>query len=180
MPARLTRSALVLALAGGAAGCAYATPTTHIPPAIPALDPCTLDVTDVTVVDRAHGGDPEVAADVRHDTALILLRAAKRRGGESGPSRVSVRVELVETRSIMDSVAVDGMAIFALVPAPLGTVTGRERLEVDLTVYVGGRTFVGHGSANKLGSIYAPALKRALAVALDEAFADASRKAAAG
>ena len=158
-------------------GCAYATPKTNIPAAMPAIDPYTFDVTDVTVVDQSHGGDPEVAADVRHETALILLRAAKRRGGESGPTRVTVNVQLIEKADISDSLARDGMAIFGFWAVPFGMVNGRERLTVDVTVYTGGRAFVGHGSANRIGSIYAPALRRSLAVALDEALADASRNA---
>jgi hypothetical protein len=47
-------------------------------------------------------------------------------------------------------------------------------LSVDITITRDGRTFVGHGSADKRGSIYAPARKRALAVALDQALASAS------
>jgi hypothetical protein len=174
---RFLRSLFVVALA--TTGCAYATPTTHIPAAMPAIDPYSFDVTGVTVVDHSHGGDPEVAADVRHETAIILLRAAKRRGGESGPTRVTVNVELIEKSDIRDALAHDGIAIFGFWPVPFGMVTGRERLKVDVTVFTNGRSFVGHGSANRIGSIYAPALRRSLAVALDEALADAARSAAA-
>jgi hypothetical protein len=87
---------------------------------------------------------------------------------------VRVRVVLEERRGIDDAIYEDGIAVIAYLPALFGAYTGRERLSVDITLETGGSSFRGSGSAEKLGSLYAPARRRALAVALDNALADAS------
>jgi hypothetical protein len=59
------------------------------------------------------------------------------------------------------------------VPAPFGLVLERERLAVELRMDVGGKTLVGRGAANELGSLYSSARRKALAVALRRALAAA-------
>lgn len=57
---------------------------------------------------------------------------------------------------------------------PLGFTIEEQSASVDVSLDVGGRNDVGHGSARKRGSIYASARRRALAAALDAALADAA------
>ena len=120
--------------------------------------------------------DTHTPADLWQDTVQILGKAARARPAASGRARVRVRIDLERRSSIYDAMRKDGIAFVALLGAPLGLVIDNEKLSVDLTVESAGRTFTGHGAAEKLGSLYAPARRRALAVALDRALADASTK----
>ncbi|CAN5913625.1 hypothetical protein BH11MYX4_BH11MYX4_62170 [soil metagenome] len=158
-------------------GCAYRTPAAHLPAALPAVAPGALDVSDVTVVDANGPIDDATVAGVREEAAAILVKAAKERVGPAagGGAVVHAHVTLEERRNFVESaLRQDGIAAFGLWPVPLGMVIGQQRLTVDVEVERNGRTFRGHGSAEKMGSIYAPARRRALAVALDRALADAT------
>ncbi|MCA9643462.1 MAG: hypothetical protein KC492_22340 [Myxococcales bacterium] len=63
-----------------------------------------------------------------------------------------------------------------LVAAPAGAMIEASDLTVDVDLEAGGQTFHGHGEANKNGSLYVDARRRALAVALDRALKDAASK----
>jgi hypothetical protein len=67
-------------------------------------------------------------------------------------------------------------SVACVFPALMGTVGGYTTLAVDVTVETDTGTYIGHGRATKWGGLYAPAFKRALAVALDEALATASAR----
>jgi hypothetical protein len=129
---------------------------------MPAIAPRALDDAEVTVIDGAHHADQEVAAEV------------KARGAAGGSARVHVHVELGDRRDIFDAMREDGIAVIYLMFTPLGLVFERQKLSVNVVVETGGRTFEGRASAEKLGSIYARARRRALADAIDKALADAS------
>jgi len=166
-----------LVFLGAATGCAYQTPSAHIPAAMPAIAPSSLDVTEVTVVDATHGIDDETAVGVRRDTTAILVKAAQERGALAAPGHTLVRahVTLEERRNFAeDALRQDGIAIFGLWPLAFGMVNAQQKLSVDLDVETNGRVFHGHGTAEKAGSFYSPARRRALAVALDRALADAA------
>jgi hypothetical protein len=142
------------------AGCAYRTPPVHAPDALP------IEVAEVTA------SDPAAAEELRHDTESILARATKGRAGE--PARVRVHVMLEDEYNWVDAaMRKDGMALFGAWPVLFGMTTARQDVSVDVTVEMRGCTLWGHGSARREGGIYAPARRRALAVALDRALADA-------
>ncbi|MBI5537498.1 MAG: hypothetical protein HY898_32545 [Deltaproteobacteria bacterium] len=162
-------------IVAAAAGCAYRTPTVHVPAPMPALSPAALDVSVTTVNADQKQIEPAVADEVHRQASAILLKAARARGAEGAPARVRVQVRLEDSYGISDSMRQDGCAVFAYAFAPLGQVTDREKLSVEVAVETGGRTYTGRGRADKMGGIYASARRRALAAALDEALADASR-----
>jgi hypothetical protein len=158
-------------------GCAYQTPAAHIPASLPAVAPCSLDVTDVTVKDAKGPIDDETIAGVRRDTAAILMKAAKERGALAapGPTVIHATVTLEERENFVENaLSQDGIAIFGLWPVAFGMINGQQKLSVDVDVETNGHLFHGHGTAEKRGSIYAHARRRALAVALDRALADAA------
>ena len=167
---------LLLALA--AAGCAFRTPTPHVPAAIAgdAPPPANLKVAAVDVVARSGKIDVETAAAVRAQTAKILADAARKSATGDGLAEVRVTVSLGEHVDYADhSMKQDGIAVFGwLLMLPAGVKFERQELAVDVVIARDGRTFTGHGEADKEGSIYARARKRALAVALDRALADAA------
>ncbi|MDI1475617.1 hypothetical protein [Polyangium sp. y55x31] len=173
---RIAPPPLLLALALGTVGCAYRVPPTHVPPPL-AFSAADLDVDEIMIVDHDPTSvDTGTPADLWQDTVNILGDAARARPTPSGRARVRVRIDLERRSSVYDAMRKDGIAFVSLFFAPLGLVIDNEKLSVDVTVEQGGRTYEGHGSAEKLGSMYAPARRRALAVALDRALADASTK----
>src|SRR5262245_54694631 len=87
------RRACLVAVAAGAAGCAYRPPTIHVPDRLAAVAPGPIDVAEIVVVDAGRAVAPRVAAEVRRET-VELLRGAKARGAPGGPARARVRVEL--------------------------------------------------------------------------------------
>jgi hypothetical protein len=140
-------------------GCAYRTPPVHAPSAIE--------------IDEVTASDPEAEADVRRDAERLLARAGRGAAGE--PARVRVHVQLEERYSwAEEALRQDGFALFGLWPALLGMKTERQDVAVDVTLETRAGTFWGHGTASKEGGLFAPARRRALAVALDRALADAS------
>lgn len=165
---------LLVALAPLVVGCAYRTPATRVPAALSTAVPATVAPIDVSVSDASGALDAPTAAAVREQAARLLAEAA-RSGVPGADARVHVHVELLERRDASDSLRQDGFAIFGLWPVVFGMVCERQKLAVDVEVESGGRTLEGHGTADKLGGIYAPARRRALAVALNEALADAAR-----
>jgi hypothetical protein len=179
----LRRCAFLVAVAAGAAGCAYRTPAVHLPAAIPPVAPGALDVTEVTVVADGDDVDPEDAADVREWTAALLAKAANERGAAhpagaaGGPARVHVHVELVSSRPGFFLGILKGGPLTGMIALPgwlLGGEIVRERLRVGVTLETGGRTFTGEAWGDKAGSLYVPARRRALAIALDRALAAAA------
>jgi hypothetical protein len=177
----LMRSTLVCLLpftvALGAVGCAFRTPTPNVPPVIAgsASPPAHLRVSEVTVVSDEGNVDPETVGAVRDQTVKILADAARKSSTGGGSANVRVRVHLGEyTDSVETAMHVDGLAVIGYFMAPAGLTFERQKLSVDVAIERGGRAFTGHGEADKEGSIYARARKRALAVALDEALSDAA------
>ncbi|MDI3288562.1 hypothetical protein [Polyangium sp. 15x6] len=173
--ARVTPVLLLLAVALGAAGCAYRAPPTHVPPSL-AFSAADLDVDEIVIVDHDPTRETQSPADTWQDTVQILGKAARSGPATAGRARVRVRIDLERRSSIYDAMRKDGIAFMGMLGALFGLVIDNEKLSVDVTVERDGRTFKGHGSAEKLGSMYAPARRRALAVALDRALADASTK----
>jgi hypothetical protein len=171
---RLLSVSSLVVIAASSLGCAYRTPSAHVPAPIAPLDPKTLELTDFTVVEGAHDASPELAAKLRQEAAEILAVAAAPGAVSGKPSRVHVHVDVERRRDIFDTMREDGMAAMVLFVLPLGVDMGRARVSVDVTVDTGGRTYKGHGTGDKLGSIYARPLRRALAVALDDALSHAS------
>ena len=175
----VVRSAVVAVVAAASTGCAYRTPAVALRDPIPALAPCAIDVDEVVVVSK--NGDPPPAADViRRETGEILADAAEARGVTGAPARVDIRVEVAERNGFEQALAEDGFAVFGLPTVALGLAVQRAEVSVEVTLQARGRTFSGRGAATRRGSIYASARRRALAVALDEALADAARNGAAG
>ncbi len=161
-----------LAFAFALTGCAYRIPETHVP--TPIADEVATSPIDITV-DAARGEvDSKTAQSVRDDTVAILAGAGAR--PRDAGARMHVHVRLVARRDANDALNEDGFAVFGLWPVVFGMVCERQELTVDVTIDADGRAITGHGAAEKLGGIYAPARRRALAVALDAALADAARK----
>jgi hypothetical protein len=167
----------VLALA--VAGCSFNTPTPTVPRAIAGdgAPPARLDVSSVDVVATTGTVDAKTAAAVRAQTTKILADAARKSGTGDGHARIHVKVSLGDSLDyVARDMRQDGLALmFWAFAAPYGLNFGRQALSIDIAVTRSGRTFAGHGEAQKGGSIYAPARKRALAFALDRALADAAR-----
>ena len=154
-----------------AAGCAYRTPETHIPGALGGR----AKAVELTLVDsegREIAG--EASTQVRADADAILARASR---GRFGPDAVvHARVELGFRYDLMPTVGRCGLSCAPVAfPVLAGMDMEEQALAVDVVVEAGGRTFLGHGEADKGGSLYARARRRALAVALDRALADAAR-----
>lgn len=157
-------------------GCAYRTPDVHIPVSLPAIDPARIDVEKVTVVDEARGAPPvddAVVRDLRKDTLDVLTKAVSAHGDRDVHSGVAAKakvdVHLYAHGGLDTAVKEDGCAAVGYAGAPAGQDIGWEQIGVDITLDVEGQTYRGHGSAEKAGSIYAEARRRALAVALDRA-----------
>lgn len=177
----LAAAAAAAAVTGSAStGCVYRTPKAHLPASLPSVAASELCIAGITVEDAEGPLDPQKEAAVQGEAGSILTKAIQSRGGEAGPGRVSAHVRLGVTGSIDDSVRKDGIAAMAYLYAPFGLVIERQEVDVDVTLQTRGRSFTGHGHADRLGSIYAHARRRALAVALDRALADASTKSGMG
>ena len=66
------------------------------------------------------------------------------------------------------------MAILGMWPILFGMTYESETVSVDVAITArDGRTLVGHATAEKAGSLFAKARRRAIAAALDRALADA-------
>jgi hypothetical protein len=158
-------------------GCVFGTPTPSVPPAIAGegRPPARLEVAGVDVVSTEGTLDPEAVTEVRAKTAKILADAARKSRSGDGPAAVRVRVSLGEYVNYVGRYLAEMDFGILLFGAPAGLVYDRQALSVDLTVTRGGRTFSGHGEAERWGGLYASARKRALAAALDRALADAAR-----
>ncbi|MBL9028082.1 MAG: hypothetical protein JNL21_38175 [Myxococcales bacterium] len=178
----VARRSLPVLVAALSAGCAFRTPTPELPEELVGSrhGPAQLDVTEVAVTDSAGDVDSETQAAVRTQTVKILEDAARKSTTGGAPSLVRVSVVLDEHHDYAASaVATDGLAVFAwFLLAPAGVTFDRQSLWVEVEVDSAGRRFVGRGHADREGSIYAPARKRALAVALSRALADAAREGA--
>ncbi len=139
-------------------GCAYRTSSVVL--AQPAV------VTHVAV--SGEGASPEIADRTRH----MIDRANQHAHG--APMAMSVAVQVDKPRSYLAFLQEDGIAAMLIVwPVLAGVVTERAKLSVDVVITSGDRLLHGHGTAEKEGSLYAPAQKRALAVALGQAVASA-------
>ena len=138
-------------------GCAFRTATVAVP------EP--LRVTHVAV----RAGSNEEDTQAAYDRTKRMLATKKHPEAEA-----SVAVDLGTTNDYLAFLHQDGIALTLLVwPMLAGLVTAREHVGVDVVVTSHGRLLRGHGEAEKEGSIYAPAQKRALAVALGRALRDA-------
>ena len=162
-----------------ATGCAFRTPTPDVPSVIGGDEqdaPSKVDVARVAVSSRVLTLDTDEIANVREETAKILRDAAAK--ADSGGAQLIVRadVDLGAYRDYAsESMRDDGMAVFGwLFMWPAGTQFEQQALTVTLTIERDGRTFRGLGAADVGGSVYAPARKRALAIAIDRALADAA------
>ena len=124
-------------------GCAFRTPRVNAPVA-----------NEVTV----EADDDELRADAEE----ILRRTPKR----AGTMHVKI-VTIEEANGFTRALHQDGFAVFAAPVRLFGVTHERAKIAVDV-ITPEGET---HACAEKDGSIYAPARKRALAVALDRALA---------
>jgi len=138
-------------------GCAFRSATVAAP------EP--LHVTHVAVRAGSNREDTQAA----YERTRKMLKTSKRAEAEA-----SVAVDLGKTNDYLGFLSQDGIALWFLVwPMLGGMVTEREHVGVDVVVTSHGRLLRGHGEAEKEGSIYAPAQKRALALALGRAIRDA-------
>ena len=153
---------LLLLAALLATGCAYRTPEVHVPGA---LASAPVASSDVTVVDARTAIDDATVDAVRADTTKLLAHTS---------GVVHAHVVLEDQNRFADrAMKQDGIAVFGLWPVLIGMVYEAETIGVDVNVETNGRTFHGHGRAEKAGGLYAHARHRALAAALDLALADA-------
>lgn len=162
-------SVCALALVGG---CAYRTRPANVPEDL-TLPAAASDVT-VTVRSGARAVDADVEASVRAETERAVRDATTKR---PRAGHLDVAVELELSASAYDAIRRDGLAVVGLAPAPLGMVIDRERLQLEVTFEDGtGRVRRGHGAADVTGGIYAPARRKALALALERALVDAATR----
>jgi len=162
----------LLALAASLSGCAYQTRPPNAPERVPL--PAEVAPADLTI-DGKGEVSPETAEDVRVELGKVLS-AAHARGGRAG--RLEVHVALEGRRDAYDAIRTDGLAVIGLFPAPFGMVTEHEWLSVDVVVTTpSGERLVGHGAADATGGLWAPARRKALALALERALVDASLRA---
>ncbi len=153
-------------------GCAYRTPRVDAPRSLP-----PLVVGDVWVDDGLEPAPADVTSSVREDVGQILAKASKDRTSENGVSPVTVRVQLGAREDyIANAGRVDGCgaASYALT-VPAGTKTDSDSVWVAVAFTSGGRSYQGYGVGTKAGSVYVPARRRALAVALNDALARAAQ-----
>jgi hypothetical protein len=176
--ARALQLLAILSLA--AAGCAFRTPETNLPSAIAGdgPGPARLEVSSIDVGAIAGTVDAWTDNQVRDATSAILYRSARDSFLGDGPARVRVAVLLGGSISDFPDTKEWGRGVMLLLPAFAVCLTGityeRQALSVSVSVTRGRRSFTGSGAAWRDGSLYAPALKRALAVALDRALSDAA------
>jgi len=159
--------------------CTYRTPDVHYPEGLPAIDPARLALTKVSVYDEGRGAavtEPETLGEVQRDLDEVLAKAVRKRGNVGSDAKAKINVRLYKHGGMSDAVSRDGCAAVGYVTSPSGQVTEWEELAVDLTLDVEGRTYRGTGRAEKIGSIYVDARRRALATALDIALAQAVPK----
>ncbi len=143
---------------------------------MPAFSDRELELDEVTVNDGTEGVEGEVLDSLRHQTVDFLKHAAKKRGMAGGhAAHIRVRVDVLEHEDdiYVNALQQDGCAFFGMTGVPFGQIISRERLDVGLTLEVDGQSFTGRASVQKYGSLYAPAGRRALASALDQALLDA-------
>jgi hypothetical protein len=160
-------------------GCAYRTPAVHIPESAP-FSSVKLDPHKVTVVDaKGRDVDPDTVADVRAEMRKLLAKAGRKGGEVEGTARARIVMHF-DSDLLGDCCRTDGMAVLVFAPyipfIVLGADDTEARVSVDLTLETDGRTCEGHGDAEERGSPYAPARRRALASALDDALADAASR----
>lgn len=137
------------------AGCAYRTPVVHVP------EPHGLDVAEVTVE-----GQP--SETMTKDVRAMVSRHA-------GTETTRVRIALDDSNNwVYRALNHDGMAILGMWPILFGMTYESETVSVDVEIDgKNGRTLVGHATAEKDGSLFAKARRRAIAAALDKALANA-------
>lgn len=145
-----------------ATGCAYQTAN------VPVSQP--LQVTSVAV--NGPGANDDSVKVARERATHMIRRASRHAHGDAGA--IAMNVTLDKPDDYLSFLSEDGIALTLLVwPMLAGMVTERAKLGVDVAIESHGRTLHGHGDAQREGSIYAPAMKRALAVALSSAIASA-------
>lgn len=162
-----------------AMACTYRTPDVHYPEGLPAIDPARLALTKVTVYDEGRGAavtEPDTVGEVQRDLDEVFAKAVRKRGTTGSDAKAKINVRLFAHGGMSDAVSRDGCAAVGYVTTPSGQATEWEELAVDLTLDVEGRTYRGTGRAEKIGSIYVDARRRALATALDIALAQAVPK----
>jgi hypothetical protein len=169
----MRRPALFALVLLAVSACAYRIPRVEMDSHLPAIGPHEME-TYIDVDDRTKTLDEEDTANVRKKTdELLRSAAAKRQGHEHAVVRAHVVIQ-DEINGFEQALHQDGCA---LVGAP-GLLTGVKytaaRVAVDVTIVGEGGTWTARGVAMKEGSVYAPARKRALAAALNEALANAS------
>ncbi len=170
MNRRLSWLGLLATLAG--VGCSYRTRDVVVPSG---LDARALRVDDVRVFDQSMGAvavDEDARADARREA--VRAAASAKNAQSLYDAHVGIVVRLVAARGLEDTMRVDGLAAVCWLFAPLGFDIGRADVEVDVTVTDGERARSGHGAATELGSLYAPARRKAIARALERALAAAT------
>ena len=159
-----------------ATACAYRTPPVELPDAMGGIDPQAIEVESVTVV--AGGGravNADLVEDVTEFVERALLDARNERDEATDPATAIVEVTLQGYQDLLPVREMSTAMIF-LVASILGAKIESAKVRVDITLRHDGSTLRGIGTAEMEGSLYAPARKRAVAVAtqraLDQAFAD--------
>ncbi len=129
-------------------GCAYRTPAVNAPTAVALADV------------RVDGASPD---EVRVELVEVLAPDV------NADASAKVHVVVEQRRDVFDAMRDDGMAAMLLLFAPFGAYTGHARVAVAVDVSRDGITTSTHATESRFGSAYAPAMRRALAAALDRA-----------
>lgn len=141
-----------------------------------ALDGCAYRTPEINVPTSLHDGrEATVHVDVRgvDDARAVQAETERLLAGVGGVVHAHVTIEETN-RYALRALSEDGVAVFGLWPVAFGMTYESETVDVDIEIEVGGRTVRGHGQAEKDGSLYASARRRALAAALNSALAHAS------
>jgi hypothetical protein len=176
------RAVVVVGSGLGLAGCAYSTPTPLVPATLPSFGAVDVEASELTIEDPNKDLSPDSARDVRDGLCDLLASADREAGVAGGPParlRATVRIPQHDSGSSGGGGGDAGIVLvvaFVFVTLPLGLAIFHEEREVDLTVEASGQRFVGHGTGEAWGSIYASAGRRALSRALQNALLDAAAK----
>lgn len=158
----------VVAVAAALAGCAYRVPEPGVAEGMPTLTTEDVRTAEITVQDDHHILDAEETRALRVEAERMLgIALAPTHGVAGAGARIVLRIVVVSGEGYAENaLRTDGIAFVGLFPALFGMVIENAKVAADLRVEKDGLVFLGHDVAERDGSLFAPAEKRALGLAM--------------